>query len=138
MDSFQLKSGEITSKKGNMEEEEPSEQRDTYFPQEPFDHAMRPISELPPMEEDTSVNPCGDEPPLPDMNDLLEREAVSLDRYVVPENLKMPGKKIRGGPFAVHIVVGDLKGFGEITAGAKLAAELSLFYRKYPEWEGGL
>lgn len=210
MDSFQLKSGEITSKKGNMEEEEPSEQRDTYFSQEPLDNTMRPISELSPMEEDTSVNPCGGEPQpvklpeplaavpqashaldaigetagarvtgsalkiedeestmpketLPDMNDLLERESVSLDRYLVPENLKMPGKKvrekqkqelrgkvaafndmlhriagkkIRGGPFAVHIVVGDLKGFGDITAGAKLAAELSLFYQKYPEWEG--
>ncbi|MBD5483038.1 MAG: hypothetical protein HDR15_11060 [Lachnospiraceae bacterium] len=100
--------------------------------------------------------------PLQDMNDLLERESVSLDSYLVPEKLKMPGKKvtkeqrqellgkvaafndmlrriagnkIRVGPFAVHIVVGDLKGFGDITAGAKLVAELSMFYRKYPEWE---
>ena len=161
MDSFQIE--EKTSKKDNMEEEEPSEQSDTYFSQESFDHTMKPINESSSKEEDSSVNPCVDEPPLPDMNDLLERESVSLDRYLVPENLKMPGKKvreeqkqelrdkvaafngmlhriagkkIRGGPFAVHIVVGDLKGFGDITAGAKLAAELSVFYQKYPEWEG--
>lgn len=165
MDSFQIE--EKTSKKDNMEEEEQSEQSDTYYPQESFDNAMRPINEPSSEEEDTSVNPCEDEPqsekPLQDVNDLLERESVSLDRYLVPEDLKMPGKKvregqkqelrdkvaafngmlhriagkkIRGGPFAVHIVVGDLKGFGDITAGAKLAAELSVFYQKYPEWKG--
>ncbi len=215
MDSLQieaLKPEEKTSKKGNMEEKEQSEQRDTYFPQEPFGNAMRPISELSSNEGDTSVNLCEDEPqpvelpeplvdvpqvspaldaigetagaevtasaleienkesmmpkepePLSDMNDLLKREHVRLDRYLVPDNLKMSGKKvreeqkqelrdkvgafngmlhriagkkIRGGPFAVHIVVGDLKGFGDITAGAKLAAELSVFYQKYPEWKG--
>lgn len=102
--------------------------------------------------------------PLGNIGEYLEETtSVRLADYKVPADLKMPKKKpgagqkaeraqkvtafnamlekieqnnVWSGPFIVHIVVGDLKGFGDITAGAKLAAELSAFYKKYKVWQG--
>lgn len=102
--------------------------------------------------------------PLGNIGEYLEETtSVRLADYKVPADLEMPKKKVDAvqkkerarkagafnamlekieqnnvwsGPFIVHIVVGDLKGFGDITAGAKLAAELSAFYKKYKVWQG--
>lgn len=85
------------------------------------------------------------------MTDALGRLGVDLERYEVPD--KVGGKKVEKSvqrfnqilqelgavrpykqPFAVTIVVGDLKGNGDVAAGAKLAAALKRFYAGIEEW----
>lgn len=86
---------------------------------------------------------------------LLELDGVSVDDYKAPDKIKgasksgMPGKienfntmldtmfqeRIYSEPFIVRISVGDLKGFGDVTAGAKLAKELKDFYDRFKGWK---
>ncbi len=115
-----------------------------------------------PASETESVGITASGKPLREIGEYLEETtSVRLADYKVPADLKMPQKKagaaqraerahkvtafnamleriaqnkVWSGPFTVHIVVGDLKGFGDITAGAKLAAELSAFYKEHEAW----
>lgn len=115
-----------------------------------------------PASETESVGITASGKPLRGIGEYLEETtSVRLADYKVPADLKMPQKKagaaqrierahkvtafnamleriaqnkVWSGPFTVHIVVGDLKGFGDITAGAKLAAELSAFYKEHEAW----
>lgn len=98
---------------------------------------------------------------LKSMKEVLKGESISLDSYLVPKDMLVSVNKVtklqkeslmksilafngmlcriaegdvRMGPFTVYIIVGNLKGFGDITAEAKLAAELSLFYQNHTDF----
>lgn len=86
------------------------------------------------------------------MGDLLGRLNVDVQRYMAPTGIK-GFDKVKGHvaqfneilsdlartplwkqPFSVTIAVGDLKGLGDITAGAKLAVALKSFFHTIREW----
>lgn len=85
------------------------------------------------------------------MNTLLLAHAASVRDYLAPEVgvkkiaeraigfndelLRLANNPVFGEPFTVTINVGDLKGFGDIAAGAKLARELKDFYARFEEWQ---
>ncbi|MFT3822772.1 MAG: DUF4157 domain-containing protein [Chitinophagaceae bacterium] len=85
------------------------------------------------------------------MEMVLASQGRSYEDYLAPESKKKGlGKKITAfnstlkqiaeqpvykKPFTVTINVGDLKGLGDITAGAKLAKELKEFYDQFNEWK---
>lgn len=89
-----------------------------------------------------------------EMKDIIKYEGYNVDDYKIPllhENINSKkGRQIQEfnhriteiasmepipGPFTVCIKVGDLKGLGDISAGAKLAVELFNFYQKYKIWK---
>ena len=92
------------------------------------------------------------------MGELLTSEEVSLDSYLAPlgkkKDLKGDNKiiidkipafnemlealakeEIYKKPFTVTINVGDLEGYGDISAGAKLAKKLKQFVSQFEEWK---
>lgn len=84
------------------------------------------------------------------MEDIAKNHGYSMEKYkAIPDPKKQDiVDKFNGrlqeisslspveGPFTVYIVVGELGGFGDISAGAKLAVALDRFYRQYKKWEG--
>jgi hypothetical protein len=93
--------------------------------------------------------------PATTMGELLMLDGVSVEDYLAPTRIKGAAKKdmpdkigkfnaildqmfaepIHSKPFTVRIRVGDLKGFGDVTAGAKLAKELKNFYDRFKGWK---